>query len=387
MTGRPPGLAPLQARLLGTVEYADGLRAQEVVAEAVREGRVPDQLLLLAHPPVVTLGRRGERSSLNVSEQALAALGIELFHVDRGGDITYHDPGQLVGYPIWRLAGLPSVGATDGPHRGSAARALVWTVEELLIRTLGRLGLRASRREGLTGVWLPGGKVAAVGLRIDRGVTRHGFALDLATPAGAWNVIVPCGLSQERVVSVSTALGRAVPREELLPLLLSEARELLGRPVDEVTPKRESVQVVVFRRRPTLEVLILRRVAQRGGFWQPVTGMLEPGEAPLAAAVRELHEETGLQPDELRSLGYTHSFLIERGIRPGAPDTPTFLWEHSFAAEVPESATERPDPREHDAARWVAPAEAVELFRWPGNRRAVQLLLDAPETRTGRRWA
>jgi len=233
----------------------------------------------------------------------------------------------------------------------------------------------------MTGVWLPAGKVAAVGMRIDRGVTRHRFALDVATPPGAWNVVLPCGLSQERVISVSSALGRPVSPGELHDSLLGHAAELLGRHVEHLPPRRASVQVVLYRRQPRLEVLLLRRVPARGGFWQPVTGMLEPGETPLQAARRELIEETGVAAARVRDLRYTHSFIVEPGIRPDPPPEPTFLQEFSFAAEAPPEATVGVDPREHDAMRWVPPGQAEELLRHSGNRRAVRILLDTPELR------
>lgn len=359
----------LEVRDLGLVDYADGLRGQEVLADAVRAGQIPDQLVLLRHPPVVTLGRQGRQSALRVPAEELAARGIELFHVDRGGDATFHDPGQLVGYPILRVRNLPG---PQGKEPGHAA-ALVWAVEELLLRTLAGLGVEAGRIPGLPGIWHQGRKIAALGMRIDRGVSRHGFALNLATAPAAWQVIVPCGLQDRGVVSLAEVLGRPVPPAGLVERISRQAGELLEREVHVRGPERASVQVVVLRPDGP-PVLVLHRVPERGGFWQPVTGMIEPGESPQQAAAREVEEETGVGPAQLTDLGYVHSFCVEPGLRDEpAPPSPIFLREHSFAALLPAGARARADPREHDAAEWVGFAKAEERMRWSGNRRAIRL--------------
>ncbi|MDY0060291.1 MAG: lipoyl(octanoyl) transferase LipB [Myxococcota bacterium] len=351
----------LQVRDVGLVEYADGLRAQEVLAQRVGEGQIPEQLLLLAHPPVITLGRQGRRSSLLASPEELQAAGVELFQADRGGDVTFHDPGQLIGYPLLRVARF-----------GGAAR-LVWTVEELVRLALEQLGVQAGRVAGLPGLWVGERKVAALGLRLEHGVSRHGFALNLATPPARWGLIVPCGLAGRGVVSVAELRGGAVSREEAVAAILA-ASSLLGAPVHPRPPELSCVQVLVVRGDPP-ELLVVRRTPARGGFWQPVTGMVEPGEEPLAAARRELGEETGLTPRVLEDLGYRHAFLEEPGIRPGAtPATPRFLVESTFLARVDPGATARLDPREHDDQAWLPLPAAAARMRWSGNRRAIDLV-------------
>ncbi|MBM4320259.1 MAG: lipoyl(octanoyl) transferase LipB [Deltaproteobacteria bacterium] len=359
----------LEVRDLGLVEYEDGLRAQDVLAAAVRAGEIPDQLLLLRHPPVVTLGRLGRRDALRVDAGELARRGIELFHVDRGGEATYHDQGQLVGYPILRLAGL----AASPAGRRAGATELVWLVEELLRRTLAALGVEAGRLAGLPGLWHRGSKIAALGMRIDRGVSRHGFALNLATEPSAWQVVVPCGLAGRRVVSLAEVLGRSVAAEQVVALLVETAGQLLGRRVQLAAPEQESVQALVVREEEP-QLLVLRRLAERGGFWQPVTGMIEPGEPPVAAARREVKEETGLEAVEIADLGYVHAFLVEPGLRTEPdPLLPSFLREHSFIAWVLAGQTVKLEPREHDAAEWVIASEAERRMRWRGNRRAISL--------------
>ena len=185
---------------LGLMPYGEAWDLQRQVVRARRDGRVPDVLLLVEHPPVITIGRTGDETGLRSPRAALAARGIELFEVERGGMVTYHGPGQLVGYPIVSL----------DDHR----RDLHWflrSVEEVLIRGLGTLHLQATRRSGMTGVWLPQGKVAAIGVAVRHWVTYHGFALNVSTDLGPFELIDPCGLAQEGVTSMAAALGRRVP--------------------------------------------------------------------------------------------------------------------------------------------------------------------------------
>jgi len=369
----PPPLPELEIRPLGLVDYEDGLRAQEVLAAAVRAGELPDQLLLLHHPPVVTLGRGARDEHLLAAPARLAALGVERFRIDRGGQVTYHDPGQIVGYPILRVSELrPQPRPGESAPLPGGAQALVWGVEELLLRALGELGLQPRRRPEYPGVWLPQGKAAAVGLRIERDVSRHGFALNCSTDPGAWGLIVPCGLRGEGVVSLAQALGQAPARAGLERRLAELAGQVWGRRLHWSPPERASIQTLVYRSEPRLELLLLHRVPERGGFWQPVTGMIEPGETPADCARRELREETGLTPLAWHDLDYVHSFLVEPGLRPDSPRRPSFLREHSFAARVGEGEP-RIDPREHDAWRWVGLEEALAMLRWSGNRRAARL--------------
>ena len=184
---------------LGLVPYADGLRLQEEKVAARKAGIIPDMLLLLEHPRVITLGRNARRENLLVSPQQLAAEGIDLIETDRGGDVTYHGPGQWVGYPILDLT----------RHR----RDVAWymrSLEEVLIRAAGDFGIRATRLEGAPGVWVGNRKLAAMGVHLSRWVTSHGFALNVNTDLDYFRWIVPCGLATKGVTSLAALLGHPV---------------------------------------------------------------------------------------------------------------------------------------------------------------------------------
>jgi lipoyl(octanoyl) transferase len=192
---------------LGQVEYGMALALQRSLVELRKSGKIADTLLLLEHPPVITLGRNADRANVLASEEALKQKGVALFECDRGGDVTYHGPGQLVGYPIFDLRGFqPRLGAVEFVRR----------VEEALIRACADFGIEAERVAGSTGVWTRGGKIAAIGVHISRGVTSHGFALNASTALDAFQLIVPCGISDKPVTSLHKAIaeldpGRAVP--------------------------------------------------------------------------------------------------------------------------------------------------------------------------------
>jgi lipoyl(octanoyl) transferase len=198
----------LLVRRLGRVPYARGLELQaELVAER-QAGRVPDQLLLRVHDPVFTLGRNARRENVLFPAEALRARGFEVFETGRGGDVTYHGPGQVVGYPILELP----------PGRRDVHR-YVRDLEEVMIRTCGDHGLTAARVPGLTGAWLAQDKVGAIGVRIARWVTSHGFALNVGTDLSAFELIVPCGIRGRGVTSLERALGRPVPLERVMDRL------------------------------------------------------------------------------------------------------------------------------------------------------------------------
>jgi lipoyl(octanoyl) transferase len=193
---------------LGRADYATALELQQTVVHLVKAGRIGHTLLLLEHPPVITLGRNAGAENIVASRDVLAGQGIELFETDRGGDVTFHGPGQLVGYPIFDLRGFqPRIGAVE----------FVRKMEEALIRTCGDLGVPTQRVSGLTGVWTanePSAKIAAIGVHISRGVTSHGFALNVSTNLDYFKLIVPCGLAGKPVTSLAqemeqTAAGQA----------------------------------------------------------------------------------------------------------------------------------------------------------------------------------
>jgi lipoyl(octanoyl) transferase len=193
-------------RRLGRVAYAEALALQRSLVEDRRAGRIPDTLLLLEHPHVLTLGVRGDggRSHILATGEALASRGIEVHETGRGGDITYHGPGQIVGYPILDL----------NPDRRDVHR-YVRDLETVLIGVAADYGIGAGRVDGLTGVWVGEEKLAAIGVRIARWITSHGFALNVTTDLELFSLIVPCGIADRGVTSLSRLLGRPVDTAEV----------------------------------------------------------------------------------------------------------------------------------------------------------------------------
>jgi lipoyl(octanoyl) transferase len=223
----------------GPLDYATGLRLQQKLVALRKDGLIGDVLLLLEHTPVITLGRNAKAANVVASHELLAERGVELFECDRGGDVTFHGPGQLVGYPIFDLRGLSSA---DGKRKTLGAVEYVRRLEEVLIRTCADFRIAAERVAGLTGVWttqghvdLPGGpetrigieavvastgsetrvptnhgeaKVAAIGVHISRGVTSHGFALNVNTNLDYFKLIIPCGITSKPVTSMAKERGR-----------------------------------------------------------------------------------------------------------------------------------------------------------------------------------
>lgn len=196
----------VEIRRLGTVTYADALKLQRELVEERRAGRVPDLLLLLQHPPVITLGVKGDggRSNVLVTDERLAELGVEISETGRGGDVTYHGPGQIVGYPILDLK----------PDRCDVHR-YVRDLEEVMIRVCADYGVSAVRIPGLTGTWIGNEKVGAIGVRISRWITSHGFAFNVATNLADFQLIVPCGITDHGVTSLEKATGRALSIAEV----------------------------------------------------------------------------------------------------------------------------------------------------------------------------
>src|SRR3977135_3539593 len=201
-----PSRSDVEVRRLGLIPYADALALQREWVEERRAGRIGDLLLLVEHPHVLTLGVRGDggRSHILASAEALAALDVTIHETGRGGDITYHGPGQLVGYPIIDLK----------PDRCDVHR-YVRDLEEVLIRVAADYDIEAGRVPGLTGVWVGGGKLAAIGVRIARWITSHGFALNVTTQLDRFDLIVPCGIPDRGVTSMAQLLDRPVDMEEV----------------------------------------------------------------------------------------------------------------------------------------------------------------------------
>ena len=192
----------LVIRRLGRIGYAEGVDLQKALVQQRVAGEIDDTLLLVEHPPVITLGvkTRGNLANVRADAEALAAQGVAIHESGRGGDVTYHGPGQLVGYPIIDLK----------PDRQDVHR-YVRDLEEVLIRTAADFGLEAGRSKGFSGAWVGDEKLAAIGVRISRWVTSHGFALNVTTDLAGFGLIVPCGITDRGVTSLSALLGRAVP--------------------------------------------------------------------------------------------------------------------------------------------------------------------------------
>jgi len=184
---------------LGLVDYQEAWALQKELAQARREGKISDVLLLLEHPHTYTLGRGAKEEHLLLSQEELARLGAQVYWVDRGGGITYHGPGQLVGYPILDLRGL----FLDA-HR------YLRTLEEVLIQALADFGIAAQRHPGYTGVWVGEEKIAAIGVKIAHWITSHGFALNVNTDLDYFSYIVPCGIPDRAVTSMAHLLGSPV---------------------------------------------------------------------------------------------------------------------------------------------------------------------------------
>jgi lipoyl(octanoyl) transferase len=217
-----------ELRDLGRTGYAEALAIQKDLVEQRKQGLIPDQLLIVEHPHVITLGRNGHKENLLASEEVLQRAGIEFHATDRGGDITYHGPGQIVGYPIFDLR-----------EWKRDVVAYVRAVELVIIDTLAEIGIQAGRLDGCTGVWVNGRKVAAIGVHISRWVTSHGFALNHTTDLNYFQYIVPCGLTKP-VTSIEE-LGSHAGREELVAALARQFAkhfqfELLCRSLEGAVP-------------------------------------------------------------------------------------------------------------------------------------------------------
>lgn len=188
----------LEVRRLGLIPYAEGLELQRALVEDRRANRIPDTLLLLQHPHVVTIGvKKDGRSHIIATPQQLAARGVEVFETGRGGDVTYHGPGQIVGYPILDL----------NPDRRDVHH-YVRDLEEVMIGVCADYGLAAGRITGLSGAWIGDAKIGAIGVRISRWITSHGFAFNVTTDVDFFNLIVPCGIADRGVTSLAKEIGR-----------------------------------------------------------------------------------------------------------------------------------------------------------------------------------
>ncbi len=314
----------LHVRRLGLVEYADGLAAQKLLVEARARGLIPDTLLIIEHPRVITLGRGAKAANILAPREELRRQGFEIWATDRGGDVTYHGPGQIVGYPILDLK----------PDRKDV-RKYVASVEELMIRVARDYGIDARRIAGRTGVWTERGKLGAIGVHISRWVTSHGFAFNVRTDLRDFAAIVPCGIQDASVASLESLLGKVPDPKSVEERFVARAGDVWESEVSELAVER-----------------------------QILTGTMKPGESLLQTAAREVSEETGFS-GELRELIYSHSFALGDS---GLP--PLFAHETAFALQV---FGEPKLSDEHVEFRWCTPQEAAALLPYAGLRRAVQL--------------
>src|SRR6266849_402937 len=215
---------------LGLIGYAEAYALQKRVVAARKAGAIEDVLLLCGHPHVITLGRSGKRENLLASEHVLRQKGVEFHATDRGGDITYHGPGQVVGYPILDL--------------GEIRRDVVWYVrmlEEAMLRATAEFGITAERIAGKTGIWVRAGnteeKLAAIGVHISRWVTSHGFAYNVSTDLRNFDLIVPFGIADRKATSLEKLLGRSVQEKEVAPRIANHMGELLALEMKEASRK------------------------------------------------------------------------------------------------------------------------------------------------------
>ena len=344
---------------LHVVTYENGMKLQQTLVELRQRDEIADQLLLLEHPPVITIGRGGNASNLLAPPQVLAEQRVRFFETTRGGDITYHGPGQIVGYPILHLG----EGNRD-------VRKYVTKLEEVLIRTVAEYGITAERIEGKRGIWVGSNKIAAIGVRIARWVTSHGWALNISTNLDHFRLITPCGIRGMGVTSIEREIGRSVPLEEVREVLAAKFAEIFER---ELVPRPETIKLVKVLVHDGDRVLLLHRRAERGNFWQPITGSIEEGEQPLETARRELVEETGHRGDP-QSLELKQSFLIESAYLASKYAGPIIASEINFAAALDSRLPIRMDAEEHDAHGWFTFAEAYEKIRWTDDREALEKL-------------
>jgi lipoyl(octanoyl) transferase len=213
-------LRELEVRRLGLVPYDEALAMQRQLVEERRAGRVPDLLLLLQHPAVITLGVKGDggRANIVATGERLAELGIAVHETGRGGDVTYHGPGQIVGYPILDLR----------PDRCDVHR-YVRDLEEVMIRVCADYGVEAGRIKGLTGAWVGAEKIGAIGVRLSRWITSHGFAFNVSTDLDHFRLIVPCGISDRGVTSLERATGRRLSHSDVEDSVVRNFQQIFER--------------------------------------------------------------------------------------------------------------------------------------------------------------
>jgi len=354
----------LRVHRLGRVEYADGLELMRLAADRV-QARDPDAdwLFLLEHPPILTLGRGADGGNVVATPEWLARRGFEVHETDRGGDVTYHGPGQIVAYPVVDLSAKPDV------------RKFVSSLEEAMIRTCADWDILAGRHPKHRGAWIGARKVGAVGVHLSRWISTHGIAFNADADLSHFQAIVPCGIGDPGlgVTSLAAELRRA---GRAAPSMAEVEARLAAHLLTTLERTREDrdfdlLTVSVTAARPDGRLLLLRRTPERGGFWQQVTGRIEPGEKAAEAARREFREETGADAP-VRPLGYVHGFALSPALADQVGGGLRTGQETAFAAALPEDFQPRLSGEHHEWG-WFSPAEAMERLPWAGLRRAVRL--------------
>ena len=367
---------PAQLRRFGRVFYPAGLRMQKALAEYVGEEGRPDQLVILEHDPVFTLGRNATPADVHMSEDFLQAQGLSVHHTDRGGEVTCHGPGQIVIYPICNLRG----------GREDVGR-LVRGLEEAMIRTAAEFGVLADRLKGAPGVWVAtaeyrkgGGleKLGAIGLHLSQWISTHGIAFNVRPNLDHFKWITPCGFTDKGVCSLASLLGEGAPTwDEAADRLQHHLIDLLALELQPARAPSRSVSALTWRRSAQgPEILMMLRVPAHGFWWQSVTGMMEADETTEETAHRELMEETGLT-GTLRPLHLSHSFWVDPAIVRFPDAEPRFNTETCFSMEVAPEAQVQLEPSEHSEYLWCGPDEAFERMKWEGSKAALLLLRKA----------
>jgi lipoyl(octanoyl) transferase len=334
------------------------MRLQQKLVDLRQKEEIQDQLLLLEHPPVITIGRGGDRANLLATPEALSAAGVRFFETTRGGDITYHGPGQIVGYPIVHLG----EGNRD-------IRKYVTKLEEVLIRTVADYGIRAVRIDGKRGIWVGRNKIAAIGVRIARWVTSHGWALNVATNLDHFRLITPCGLQGMGVTSIERETGRAIDPVEVRERLVHHFGEVFERAM---TPRPATINLVkVVVHDDGGRVLLLHRKPERGNFWQPITGSIEAGELPHDAATREVFEETGHRAGVER-IPLAQSFMIDSQFLAARYGAPVIADELAYIARLDPTLPIALDTTEHDGFGWFKFEQAYDTIQWTDDREALE---------------
>ncbi|MCL1893610.1 MAG: lipoyl(octanoyl) transferase LipB [Holophagaceae bacterium] len=342
---------------------------QNALAEYVQDGNRPDQILILEHNPVFTLGRGANETDIHVSKAHLSKNGIEIHRINRGGQVTYHGPGQIVVYPICNLRG----------GRQNVAR-LVNGLEQAMIETALDFGVIADRLDGYPGIWVNTSrgieKLGAVGIHLKKWVSTHGIAFNLEPAMESFQWITPCGITDKGVCSLRSILGEDCPTwEEACQSLTGHISEILAiEPIHFCEPS-QSVSVTVWRHNSDgPEVLVMLRCPSEGQWWSSVTGMVEAGETAEMAAYRETMEETGLS-GKLTPLNFQHSFWVDPALVNVHGNEPQFNTEICFHIEVPSDSQVVLNKAEHSEYRWCAPSEALELMRWEGSKAVLNMLI------------